>query len=429
MLGEGFHLDEASRDGGKAEHVAVNLVGIRLLHLGIVLRGYGAESLAVVRDADFNAARIKHPVALFYACMYAGLRERLRTAEIHDCFEVGLREAEPAAGAVVCVGTRKAVYQHHGTVELITAVDGLEQADGAGGRLGKCETFLLRARAARVGAVGGGLEGAVLADFHRALVERRLLRGLRAVERVADFGVVHRGHLGADHVLHGVDDIFRIHLVNVAGIVVAERVVVVDEAHEAFEEFLIIFLLRLRPLYFGESRHAREFHVLHLAVGRHVFAPKVGLHADDILLLFGRKLARHRFVAIHAVERQIAADGLGLVGHVLGLIVVEIEIGVRRHDYGVVLTRSLDAARLAAPRHHGGIGREAALERLVPANHLPPERIERLLGVVDDVALQAFLGRVLAVGLQVVVGNALLAGGALRPLRLGTLISAHVDIL
>ena len=95
----------------------------------------------------------------------------------------------------------------------------------------------------------------------------------------------------------------------------------------------------------------------------------------------------------------------------------------------MVLTRSLDAARLAAPRHHGGIGREAALERLVPANHLPPERIERLLGVVDDVALQAFLGRVLAIGLQVVVGNALLAGGAFRPLRLGALISAHVDIL
>ena len=81
-------------------------------------------------------------------------------------------------------------------------------------------------------------------------------------------------------------------------------------------------------------------------------------------------------------------------------------------------------------RKHGAYMTEKTLEEaILNPDYLPPERIERLLDVVDDITLQAFLGRVLAVGLQVIVGNALLTNGALRPLRLGALISAHVDIL
>ena len=41
------------------------------------------------------------------------------------------------------------------------------------------------------------------------------------------------------------------------------------------------------------------------------------------------------FVGIYAFQREVSADGFGLFGGVFRLIVVEIEVGVRRHD-GIV---------------------------------------------------------------------------------------------
>ena len=68
-----------------------------------------------------------------------------------------------------------------------------------------------------------------------------------------------------------------------------------------------------------------------------------------MFLLLRRKLLRHRFIAIHCLDRDASAYGQRLVFYVGGLVIVEIEICVRGHNHVMPQFGSLDASGLANP--------------------------------------------------------------------------------
>ena len=75
----------------------------------------------------------------------------------------------------------------------------------------------------------------------------------------------------------------------------------------------------------------------------------VGLNTLDIFLLFRSERSRHWLIAIDTLNREITSDCIWFILSVLGLVIVEIEIGVRCHDNIVVLACSLDASTFASP--------------------------------------------------------------------------------
>ena len=94
-----------------------------------------------------------------------------------------------------------------------------------------------------------------------------------------------------------------------------------------------------------------------------------------------------------------------------------------RHDDIVVLTGCLDASRLAAPRHHRGMGSQSALQDFVPTDDVASVAHYVALHAVDKPALQRLLiGQSLALHQR-------LAVGALLPRLLRALIAADVDVV
>ena len=93
------------------------------------------------------------------------------------------------------------------------------------------------------------------------------------------------------------------------------------------------------------------------------------------------------------------------------------------------LAGRLDAAPFAAPRHHRSVRSQSAFEDFVPADDAAAVFFEESLGPADHVALQPFFSRVLPVGLEMVVADALLAFRAFFPLRLRALVASDVDVL
>ena len=94
----------------------------------------------------------------------------------------------------------------------------------------------------------------------------------------------------------------------------------------------------------------------------------------------------------------------------------------------MALFSSLNAAINATPRHHGSVLAQSAFQYLVPANDALAILLQHLLNAFDHVALQLLFSRVLVVGLQVLVGNAFLAGGASFPTGLGALVATNVEV-
>ena len=241
--------------------------------------------------------------------------------------------------------------------------------------------------------------------------------------------VVDGGQCGAYAVAHCVGGQCHPHIVYHLGKVVTLQVVRVDEALQAGYKLPVVLLPGVTPLHLAQCSQSRQFHILHLLECFDILRPQVGLCTDDVPLLVGGETVWHGFVAVHMLQGQIATDGLGLVRLVGTLVVVEVQIGVGRHDNLVLQACRLNAAALAAPRHDGGVGGESALERLVPPNHLAAKLVEVLLGMAYEKTLQAFLGRVAAVGLQVFRCNARLTLRAALPHGFRTLVAAYVYIL
>ena len=109
---------------------------------------------------------------------------------------------------------------------------------------------------------------------------------------------------------------------------------------------------------------------------------------------------------------------------------VEIQAAATRsHDHVVLLQSCRNTARCSTPRHHGSLRAQTAFEDFIPTDNLSVVLSQHLLHALDYVALQSFLGRVLAVGLQAFVLDAFLAGRTMLPAGLRTLVATNVEIL
>src|SRR5438270_202891 len=118
----------------------------------------------------------------------------------------------------------------------------------------------------------------------------------------------------------------------------------------------------------------------------HVFRPDLALRSEHVLCFIGVELRRYWLVAIHVLERVVAADALGL-GRKLGLRMVHIRRLLRRHHDVMSSLRGSDPARLAAPAHHRRAGGEPALEDLVPTHEPAAALREPGVEVADEPAL------------------------------------------
>ncbi len=121
--------------------------------------------------------------------------------------------------------------------------------------------------------------------------------------------------------------------------------------------------------------------------GRYL-APQLALRAEDVRRELGLEPGGHRVVAVHLLERQVAANRQRLAVAVLRLVVVEVGVRVRRHHDVVAGARRGDPALLAAPRHHDRVRRQSALEDFVPADEPPAVLRQERVHLLHEPALQ-----------------------------------------
>ena len=99
------------------------------------------------------------------------------------------------------------------------------------------------------------------------------------------------------------------------------------------------------------------------------------------------------------------------------------------HDGIVAQACSLDAAFHAAPRQHRGIGSYSAFQNLVPTTNFTSARGDKVGYIAHKVTLQAFFGRVFAVGRQAFLLDASLTARTFCPANLRAFVAADVHIL
>jgi len=176
-----------------------------------------------------------------------------------------------------------------------------------------------------------------------------------------------------------------------------------------------------RPCDFGECELARKRHVFHALRRRQIFAPQIGLRAEDVMCLVRRQIRRQRIEAINLLERQAAAGHAQ--GFALGIAGTMIEIGVARiHDHVVPLLRGRDAALHAAPRHHGRARRQAAFENFIPADQLALVLIEKRFDAAQKITLHCMFV------LHAFALHQILHEGAFLPAPGRRLVAAEMDI-
>ncbi len=187
-------------------------------------------------------------------------------------------------------------------------------------------------------------------------------------------------------------------------------------------EVVVVHLLPVAPANLGDGQTARPEHVLEVVVGHHVLAPEIALHAQDHALHVGAQRVGRRVVAVDVGQRD-ERSGRGGLDRGVVLAVVEVAVAARRHDGLVAAAGCGDASLDAAPRHDRGVGRQTALEDLVPADQSAASGVQVALDAAHEVALQ------LVDILQSLAAHALPALGAGAPVGLGRLVAADVDIL
>ena len=440
MLRQHLHLHIPRSRRIELQGVRDDSVSIALLHCREVRGSHLAERRAIIRCPHLEPPGIENPVALGYTRVERHLTERRRLPQVDDGIEVRPAESDPLSALEVRRFPLHSIHQRGAASEGVACVRLLQQPDGA--RRGSAErkvagSHVAHHHLARHG-VGMGIAEAngsiaqpgISIDGYRTLIGQRRCAGLAAVERIVDARIID----GREPCLHtalvraGAE--VGMHIIEMARIVVLHLVVHLHHAERALREVGIILRAALRPLNFRQSREARQGHIFNLAIGGHILRPHVGLHADDVFpQVVAKHLVRDGLIAIDTVQGQIAADGIRLCRSVERLIIVEVEIRVRRHDDIVVLLGGLNTSRLATPRHDGSPIGKSAFERLVPADHLASELRKVGLRMADDVALQTFLGRMPVARLKALSLYALLAFRTLLPRRLRTLIAADVNIL
>ena len=156
-----------------------------------------------------------------------------------------------------------------------------------------------------------------------------------------------------------------------------------------------------RPAELGHRRGARPAHPRDALLGADVLGPDVALHADHVLPLVGRQHLARDPPGVPPPASRRAREGSRTV-HVrsvttrprpaarwpTALAVVEIQRRPGR-EHGVVTGLRRGACAInAAPRHHGGLGREAAFENLVPADQPAAVCGQEATDPLHEVALQ-----------------------------------------
>ena len=407
--------------------MGINLVGIRFLHSRISFRSHFPESLVVVRHLYGNTSGIKRPVALFHASAQGHGTDFGSFLQVNHRLHVILVESNPASGLVVAVA-RHTVYQRSGTLKLVRLIDRLQQDDRLRRRLAERHAVTRNARVA-FRTHGHHAQHTCRIDGQPVFILGRSSGRFRTVE-----GIVHRCLVdGACRYIQltrfRVGSDVHIHIEDMRRVVPSLQLINPGQTSRAFQESLIILLLfRSTPLRFTKRSHTRQYHVLCLCHGRDIFRPEVRLHTGNELLFFRRKGRRHRFIAVHPFHRQIAADGQRFTVRILCLIIVEIQVRVRRHDDIVLLTGRFNATGFPSPRHHRGVRSQTAFQDFIPANHAASVLGEELLGFVYHVALQILFLRVLAVALDAQRLDTCLTLRTSLPLHLRTFVATHMDV-
>ena len=182
-----------------------------------------------------------------------------------------------------------------------------------------------------------------------------------------------------------------------------------------------VLVFRQRPSILGDGQGTGPKHIFGMVRFGDVFVPEVALHAEHVTVRIFRN-ALDGIVGIHLLQRQVAADGFGFLE--LGvLVVVEVAPGLGRHHHVVAHRGGLDAAFGTAPRHHGGVGGQAAFQDFVPAQQGAAVFVEEALDAGDQITLQLFRR------VQPFLLHPLLAEPAVGPVALRGLIAADMDVL
>ena len=183
------------------------------------------------------------------------------------------------------------------------------------------------------------------------------------------------------------------------GVVASIALIQFHKGNQALGKLLVIFLFRLRPLYFGQGCHTGQNHIFHLLGRWNVFSPKIGLCTQDVFGLFFVQFGS-RFKAVHFFYRQVSADGIRFILGLISLIVVKVAECVGGHHYVVAHLGGFDTSCTASPRHDCSVGGNVSFQNFIPADDLASLFVEVLLYACHTVALQTVFSRMFFVGFK-----------------------------
>ena len=94
----------------------------------------------------------------------------------------------------------------------------------------------------------------------------------------------------------------------------------------------------------------------------------------------------------------------------------------------MLLECRINATLSASPRHHRGIRAQSTFQYLIPTDDLLAIFRQDFLHSSDDIALEPFLGGMLAISLQVLILDALLTSRTILPTHLRALITTDMEV-
>ena len=190
---------------------------------------------------------------------------------------------------------------------------------------------------------------------------------------------------------------------------------------ESFDEVSEVLFGLCGPEDFGGGAPSWECHVFGVLGCAYVFGPDLELTADDVLSLVGLEGGGEDVEVVDLFEGEEASDGVGFVFGV-GLVVVEVEGVVGRHDYVVLGFGGGDPTCLASPAHDSGSGGESAFEDFIPADEVSAFAGEVFVHLADEPALHFVFV------FESAFFDELLDSWACFPFIFGAFVAADVDV-
>jgi hypothetical protein len=158
----------------------------------------------------------------------------------------------------------------------------------------------------------------------------------------------------------------------------------------SFQKIVIVFAVVLRPGHFGQCGKPGKGHIFGLLGIGNIFRPELSLSTEDVPGLLGRKFFGDWIVIIDVRQGEVTSDSEWFVW-IPRLIIIEIRVGCGRHDDIVPGLSGGDAAFLAPPGHDRGIGRQAALEDLIPPDQSAVFGGQKGVHPLDEITLKFVL--------------------------------------